>query len=597
MSRTRQAHTNADAADVYSEHEDAHAIATPPDLPLNLDVVRSAAGFGPLSGRSIVLIGLMGAGKSTIGRRLAERLRLGFVDADAEIERAAGCSISDVFRLYGEQAFREGERRVIRRLLDGPPCVLATGGGAFMNAETRALIRERAMSVWLRCPLPMLVRRVAGRSHRPLLNDARPKDVLERLMTERHPIYAEADVIVQCGDDNVDNGTTRVIEALAQSRRPRRLAITLEKASYEVVIGSSLLARAGLLLAPLLPQPRVVVITDETVASLHLQSLLDSLSDSGIRSQTVIVPPGERSKSLEEYKRVTDAVLETGVERRTTIIAFGGGIVGDLAGFVAATTLRGLPFAQIPTTLLSQVDSSVGGKTGINTSWGKNLLGAFHQPIAVLADVSTLRTLPQRELIAGYAEILKAGLISDPALFAWCEANASAVLSQDAGALTEAVERACAFKASVVADDEFERRSDGGRALLNLGHTFGHALEAEMGYDGSLLHGEAVSIGLRLAFLLSVRLGVCPQEDLDRVTAHLEAHEMPSRISSLSRPVTADALVAHMARDKKMSDGKLSFVLVKGIGQAFSSRDVPMPLVRDILIEDGALNISDARGE
>ncbi|NHN88195.1 3-dehydroquinate synthase [Acetobacter conturbans] len=556
-------------------------------LPLNLDAVRSYTGFGPLSGRSIVLIGLMGAGKSTIGRRLAQRLSLGFVDADAEIERAAGCSISDVFRLYGEEAFRDGERRVLKRLLDGPSRVIATGGGAFMNAETRALIRDRAISIWLRCPLHILVKRVTGRTHRPLLHGVKPRDILEQLMVVRHPVYAEADIIVQCGEDNVDNATTRVIEALALNHRPRRLPVRLERGSYEVIIGSGLVERAGALLSAILPQKRAIVISDAHVAELYLHPLLEALSDSGFSVQSLVVQPGEKSKSLEEFQRLTDAILEHKVERRTAIIALGGGVVGDLAGFVAASTLRGLPFVQMPTTLLSQVDSSVGGKTGINTKWGKNLIGAFHQPAVVLADVSTLATLPLREIKAGYAEIVKSGLIGDPDLFAWCEKHGEDVLSQDPNTLAEAVEKACAFKAAVVTEDEFERKAEGGRALLNLGHTFGHALEAEMGYDGSLLHGEAVSIGLRLAFMLSVRLGYCPQEDLDRLTAHLDALEMPSRISQLGRPFAARTLLDHMTRDKKMQDGKLTFVLVRGIGQAFTCRDVQAQAVHDVLVDDG----------
>ncbi len=558
-----------------------------PALPLNLDAVRSSTGFGPLCGRSILLIGLMGAGKSTIGRRLAQRLGLGFVDADAEIERAAGCSINDVFRLYGEEAFRDGERRVLKRLIDGPSRVIATGGGAFMNEQTRALIRERAISVWLRCPLHVLLKRVSGRTHRPLLNGTKPRDVLERLMIIRHPVYAEADIIVQCGEDNVDNATTRVIEALALNHRPRRLPVRLERNPYEVIIGTGLIERAGALLATVLPQKRVIVISDTTVAELYLHPLLESLADSGFAVQTIVVPPGEQSKSLSEFQRVTDAILERKVERKTTVIALGGGVIGDLAGFVASATLRGLSFVQMPTTLLSQVDSSVGGKTGINTSWGKNLLGAFHQPAMVLADVSSLATLPVREIRAGYAEIVKAGLIGDADLFTWCERHGASVISQDPDALAEAVERACAFKAAIVTDDEFEQKPEGGRALLNLGHTFGHALEAEMGYNGTLLHGEAVSIGLRLAFMLSVRLGYCPQADLDRVTAHLDETGMPARISQLGRTFEARTLLDHMTRDKKMQDGKLKFVLVRGIGQAFTCRDVPAQAVHDVLVEDG----------
>ncbi|MFT9014845.1 MAG: 3-dehydroquinate synthase [Acetobacter sp.] len=561
----------------------------PPPVPLDLErIVRDHAHTVLPSGRSIVLVGLMGAGKTTIGRHLATRLGLPFVDADIEIERAAGCSIADVFRLYGEAAFRDGERRVIRRLLEGPPMVLATGGGAFMNASTRALVRDRAISVWLRCPLPVLLRRVAGRTHRPLLNTASPRDVLDQLMTIRHPVYAEADITVDCGDNNVDHTTTRVMEALALSRRPLRLPVALARNTYDVVIGTDLISRAGALLAPVLPRKDVIIITDEAVGALYLDKLKTALGETGITTRSLTIAPGEHSKSLETYQRLTDAILEHGVERRTSIIALGGGVVGDLAGFVAATTLRGLPFVQIPTTLLSQVDSSVGGKTGINSRWGKNLIGAFHQPLCVLADVSALATLPRRELMAGYAEIVKSGLIGDESLFAWCEKNGAAVLARDPECLAEAVRQACAFKARVVAADEREEQKTDGRALLNLGHTFGHALEAELGYDGRLLHGEAVSIGLTLAFALSVRLGLCPQGDLDRVTTHLESLGMPAHIRDLPYSFRITDLMAHMQRDKKMQDGKLSFVLARGIASAFTTRDVPADLVREVLLADGA---------
>lgn len=561
----------------------------PPPIPLDLErIVRNPSSTGMTSGRSIVLVGLMGAGKTTVGRHLAARLGLPFVDADVEIERAAGCSIADVFQLYGESAFRDGERRVIRRLLEGPPMVLATGGGAFMDSQTRALVRRQAVSVWLRCPLPVLLRRVAGRTHRPLLNTASPRDVLDRLMTIRHPVYAEAEIIVDCGDNNVEHTTTRVMEALALSRRPLRLPVSLARTSYDVVIGTDLISRAGGLLAPVLPQKNAIIITDSTVAPLYLQKLEDSLRETGVRTRSLRVTPGEQSKCLTIYQHLTDAILEQGVERRTTIIALGGGVVGDLAGFVAATTLRGLPFVQIPTTLLSQVDSSVGGKTGINTRWGKNLLGAFHQPLCVLADVTTLSTLPRRELVAGYAEIVKSGLIGDQALFNWCEKHGAAVLDQEPEALAEAVRQACAFKARVVAADEREEQKSNGRALLNLGHTFGHALEAELGYDGRLLHGEAVSIGLNLAFALSVRLGLCPEQDQLRVTHHLESLNMPTHIRDLPHTFAVEDLMAHMQRDKKMQDGCLSFVLAHGIGRAFTTQDVPADAVREVLVCDGA---------
>ena len=549
--------------------------ARPPTLPPDL------------AGRSLVLVGLMGAGKTSIGRRLALRTGLPFRDADAEIEQAAGCTVAELFARFGGAAFREGERRVIRRLLAGPPVVLATGGGAFMDPETRAAIRDGATSIWLRCSLATLVRRTAGRTHRPLLTLGDPERVLRNLMEQRHPTYAEADIVVQCGEDSPEVTTQSVMAALHAYAPPRRVPVRLAQHGYEVLVGAGLVARAGALLARVLPQKRVVVVADETVAALHLPALMAGLAEAGFETRCVTVPPGEASKSMEGYGRVTDALLEGGVERRTAAVAFGGGVVGDLAGFAAATVLRGLPLVQIPTTLLAQVDSSVGGKTGINTPHGKNLLGAFWQPRIVLADTSMLATLPLRELRAGYAEVAKAGLIGDADFFGWCEAHAAALLAGDAALQARAVERACAFKAAVVADDEREERAEDGRALLNLGHTFAHALEAECGYNGALLHGEAVSLGLVLAFRLSAKLDLCARAEAERVAEHLRGVGMPYALGALGRRFSAARLIAHMQRDKKMRDGKLAFVLVRGVGEAFTSRDVPREAVASVLRDAG----------
>jgi shikimate kinase/3-dehydroquinate synthase len=537
--------------------------------------------------RGIVLVGLMGAGKTSIGRRLAARLGLPFLDADAEIERAAGTTIAEIFARYGEPAFRDGERRVISRLLSDAPVVLATGGGAWMDAQTRALVRGRAISVWLRCPLPVLLRRVAGRDHRPLLQQGDPAEVLARLAAQRHPVYAEADVIVDCVDEPPEMTTNRVMDAIAAYQEPRRLPVQLASASYEVIVGGGLLGRAGALLATVLPQKRAVIVTDQVVAGLHLAALRSGLSEAGFVCDAIIVPPGESTKSLAAFARLTEDIIAAGVERRSAVIALGGGVVGDLAGFAAAAVLRGLPFVQVPTTLLAQVDSSVGGKTGVNTAHGKNLVGAFHQPRAVLADTDTLATLPPRELRAGYAEIVKAGLIGDAAFFDWCEANGAAVVGGDAARQAEAVLRACAFKAEVVGQDEREEAPNDGRALLNLGHTFAHALEAEVGYGGGLLHGEAVAIGLGLAFRLSARLGLCAEAAAARVAAHLDAVGLPGDLRVLNRRFSAAALLGHMRRDKKVQDGALRFVLARDIGAAFTTSDVPAEAVTQLLRDEG----------
>ena len=556
----------------------------------------SALGFGA---RSIVLVGLMGAGKTTIGRKLAARLGLPFRDADLEIERAAGRSVAEMFALWGESAFREGEQRVIARLLGTGPLVLATGGGAFMDPSTRAAIRAQACTIWLRCPLDILERRVSGRTHRPLLATGNPRAILGGMMQTRYPFYAEADLVIDCDDDSTEETTRRAMSALAAHRPPRRVAVTLQGSAYDILIGSNLIARAGAVLAPLLElkrlQKRVMIVTDETVATLHLPALRAALDMVAIAHDVVTVPPGEASKNLAGFERVTSALLAAAVERRTAVIALGGGVVGDLAGFAAASVLRGLPFVQIPTTLLAQVDSSVGGKTGINTPFGKNLIGAFHHPLVVLADTDALASLPARELRAGYAEILKAGLIGDASLFAWCLEHAAAIVAGDAASQAEAqaqaVTRACRFKAAVVAADEREEQPQDGRALLNLGHTFAHALEAELHYDGRLLHGEAVAIGLVLALRLSARLGHCADTEPARVAAHLAALGMTTRIAELADQMRvafrADDLLAHMRRDKKTRDGALSFVLLRGIASAFTAHGVAPEAVRDLLIEDG----------
>ena len=547
-------------------------VAIPPDI---------------LGGRSLVLVGLMGAGKTSIGRRLAARLGLPFKDADTEIEEAAGCTVPEIFARFGEQAFRDGERRVIRRLLSGPPLVIAFGGGAFLDPETRALARRAALSVWLRAPLPVLVRRVAGRDHRPLLAGGDHATILERLLIQRSPIYAEADLIVDCTDETPETTTARVIQAITDWDPPQSLDVSLPSSNYQVVIGEGLLERAGALLAPILPQKRAVIITDESVGPLHLPALQDGLAQTGITASVITVPPGEASKSLHSWENVVSQLLDQRVERRTTIIALGGGVIGDLAGFAAATTLRGLPFVQVPTTLLAQVDSSVGGKTGVNTAHGKNLIGAFHQPRMVIADTATLATLPVRELRAGYAEIVKAGLIGDAGFFAWCEQNGPALLAGDRIAQAEAIHRACAFKAEVVGDDEREEKPSDGRALLNLGHTFAHALEAEYGYTGGLLHGEAVAVGVGLAFRLSARLGLCSDQEAERVVNHVAVSGLPAELSTLNRRFSAATLIGHMRRDKKVRDGALTFVLARGIGQAFTARDVPEDVVVSLLHQEG----------
>lgn len=358
--------------------------------------------------------------------------------------------------------------------------------------------------------------------------------------------------------------------------------VALGARSYEVRIGPGLIARAGAEIAPLLRRRKAAIVTDETVAARHLPALVASLEAEGIACAALSVPPGEGSKGWEQFARVSEWLLEQKIERRDIVIAFGGGVVGDLVGFAAATLRRGVRFVQIPTTLLAQVDSSVGGKTGINTPQGKNLIGAFHQPSLVLADISVLESLPARDFLAGYGEVVKYGLLGDAAFFDWLEANGPA-LSRDAAKRQYAVRRSVEMKAGIVSRDETE---EGERALLNLGHTFCHALEKATGYSDRLLHGEGVAIGCALAFELSQRLGLCSQEAPSRVRAHLRAMGMKVDLADIPGDLPgAEALVALMGQDKKVVDGRLRFILARGIGEAFVTDDVPPALVTALLAE------------
>ncbi|HEY0107583.1 MAG TPA: 3-dehydroquinate synthase [Rhizomicrobium sp.] len=360
----------------------------------------------------------------------------------------------------------------------------------------------------------------------------------------------------------------------------RIVNVGLAERSYPIHVGPGLLARAGELLKPLARGP-LPVVTDSHVAEIHLAALLETLGRHGLDARPIVLEPGEGTKSFAGLEKLTGELLRTGVDRGGLIVAFGGGVVGDLAGFAAGVLKRGIAFAQIPTTLLAQVDSSVGGKTAINVAAGKNLVGLFHQPRIVIADTEVLTTLPRRELLAGYAEVAKYGALGDAAFFDWLEANAAKALAGDGAAMVQAVAHSCAMKAAIVARDE---RETGERALLNLGHTFGHALEAATGFSERLLHGEGVAIGMALAFRLSVALGLCSGQDAERFVRHLKAVGLPAAIADLPGPrPSTQVLLGHMAHDKKVKDGRLTFVLVRAIGQAFVTADVPLKAVREVL--------------
>jgi shikimate kinase/3-dehydroquinate synthase len=554
---------------------------------------RAAALVEALANRSLVLVGMMGSGKTTVGRRLALRLGLPFVDVDQEIIEAAGMPIADIFARHGEPHFRDGERRVMNRVLADGPRVVATGGGAFMNEATRARIGENSISIWLKADLDTLMRRVRKRPTRPLLQTPDPVATMRRLLAEREPIYAQADVTVYSHEASHETVVEDVLGALeahvAGGRAAKRMksgerveiGVELPGRRYDIVIGETLLGDAGVRIARLVPGASCAIVTDTNVARHHLPVLEASLDAAGIRHAAITIAPGESSKSFATYEHLCDAILAARMERGDIIVALGGGVVGDLAGFAAATVRRGMGLVQIPTSLLAQVDSSVGGKTGINSPHGKNLIGAFHQPSLVLADTSVLTTLPEREFRAGYAEIVKYGLINDAAFFYWLEAEWRNLFA-GGPARTHAIAKSCAAKAAFVVNDETEQAD---RALLNLGHTFAHAFERLTNYESErLVHGEAVALGITCAFRFSKAQGLCSGQEAQRVVRHLDTVGFRTRIGDIPGwNADASAILDAMFQDKKVQRGALTLILARGIGQSFIAKNVAAADVRSFL--------------
>lgn len=534
-----------------------------------------------LSG-NIILVGMMGSGKTTVGRLLAKKLGKTFIDSDEEILKRTGVTIQHIFDVEGEAGFRQREASMVHELLQHNEIVLATGGGAVLDADSRRLMRENGTVVYLKSSVHDLWQRTRHDRSRPLLKTADPRAKLHELFEQRNPLYTEvADIIIHTGKQNVQvllsallrklNTNTCSTEAVNSMQT---LKVGLAERSYPIHIGGGLLSRADLIL-PYLAHKRVAVVSNTTIAPLYLDGLCKMLESHGIRVVRIILPDGEKYKNIETLNLIYDALLTNRCERNTPLIALGGGVIGDMTGYAAATYLRGVPFIQIPTTLLSQVDSSVGGKTGINHPLGKNMIGAFYQPQLVLADISTLNTLPDQELRAGLAEVIKYGLIRDLPFLEWLEENMEKLLARDVAALQYAIARSCENKAEVVGNDE---RESGDRALLNLGHTFGHAIENGMGY-GAWLHGEAVAAGTIMAADLSRRLGWISEQDASRVRQLFERAGLPV----VGPHLNVDQYLELMGLDKKVVDGQIRFVLLKALGHAVISSAVPANLLRDTL--------------
>jgi 3-dehydroquinate synthase len=526
---------------------------------------------------NIFLVGLMGAGKTTIGRMLARRLGMRFADSDHEIEARTGASVPWIFEIEGEPSFRKREAEMIRELTAGSGLVLATGGGAVLNPDSRRLLAERGTVIYLRASVNSILARTAHDKNRPLLQTADPRKKLEDLTAQREPLYREiADIVIDTGRPNVQSMVQTILDQLAAVEARQRtgtrtnmneqagskrisLSVDLGERSYPIEIGRGLLDDGALLMRHLgAGGGKIAIVTNTTVAPLYLDKVAAPLREGGRDVVTIVLPDGEEHKNWQSLNLVFDALLANKCDRKTTMVALGGGVIGDLTGYAAASYMRGVPFVQIPTTLLSQVDSSVGGKTGINHPLGKNMIGAFYQPRAVLADTATLDTLPARELSAGLAEVIKHGAILDLAFFDWIEANIGRLVARDPAALAYAIARSCEIKADVVKRDE---REGGLRAVLNFGHTFGHAIENGLGY-GEWLHGEAVGCGMVMAADLSHRLGLLDADSALRVRRLVKAAGLPVTAPDLG----PERWIELMEVDKKNEGGAIKFILLKPLG-------------------------------
>jgi shikimate kinase/3-dehydroquinate synthase len=538
---------------------------------------------------NIFLVGLMGAGKTTIGRLLARKLNRRFVDADHEIEARTGATIPWIFEIEGEACFRRREADVIRDLSAQQGLVLATGGGAVLDPESRALLAERGTVIYLRASIGSILQRTAHDKNRPLLQTADPRGKLEQLWTERDPLYREiADLVIDTGRPNVQSMVQTILDQLAaqENARARKhartamneqahitLNVELGERSYPIEIGAGLLDDAALL-ARHIGGHKVAIVTNTTVAPLYLDKVAGHLRAAGRDVLEIILPDGEEHKNWQSLNLVYDALLQHKCDRKTTLVALGGGVIGDLTGFAASSYMRGVPFVQIPTTLLAQVDSSVGGKTGINHPLGKNMIGAFYQPRAVIADTATLNTLPARELSAGLAEVIKHGAILDADFFDWIEANIEPLIARDRHAIGYAIARSCEIKSDVVRKDE---REGGLRAVLNFGHTFGHAIENGLGY-GAWLHGEAVGCGMVMAADMSARLGLIEPAAVERVRALVRAAGLPAVAPDLGEA----RWIELMEVDKKNEGGEIRFILLKPLGSP-SITTAPLDVLRSTL--------------
>jgi 3-dehydroquinate synthase len=521
--------------------------------------------------RNIILGGFMATGKSSVGRRLAILLGYDFFDLDTLIAAEAGMPISQIFSSQGEGAFRALETRMVERLASRTACVVATGGGTIVNPRNLEALKRSGVVVTLTADPDTISARIGPTDDRPMLWGGDKRERVRQLLEQRADAYAKADLIVDASAHTIDHVVNHILDFLTLhhviARRTtvnlpsmaESLRIVLGPRSHEVIIGPGLLGEVGTLVKGLGLAQTGILLTNPDDNKLFGERLVRSLADAGFTVTCVELAEREQSKGLETLGWLYRQMASQRLERRSPVFALGGVVTGEIAGFAAATYLRGLPLIEIPTSLIAQVDTSIGGKVGVNLPEGKNLVGAFYQPRQVITDVETLAFLPAREFHAGLAEVVKIAAIRDRELFEYLEQNVEEVLSQDLRALVRLVRRACEIKASIVEADEWETDV---RSILNFGHTVGHALEAAAGYQGPN-HGEAVAMGMVVAASMAVRRGICPVEALDRLKRLLQAFGLPT-----SPLVDAAEVLRFVRYDKKIQDRQVRFVLLQGIGDS-----------------------------
>lgn len=543
--------------------------------------------FGLPQNRNIVLIGFMGTGKTEVGRLLAAALGRPFLDTDRVVEQRAGRSVSRIFSEDGEEAFRRLEMEAVAEASACRGFVIATGGGVVLRRENMERLRKAGVVVALDADPRAILARVRKAEDRPLLRGD-PAGRLIRLYQERAPLYKDADLVVDTTGLSAQEVVSKILRELGNrpSEESSDVVVRLDMGprGYDVRIGQDLLASVPTYLTGVTRGTQVAVLTHPRLEVLYGRSLIASLRAAGYDVVTIVVRPSESSKSLRTAERVYGSLVEARFERDSVLMALGGGVISDLGGFVAATYLRGIAWVALPTTLLAQVDASIGGKTAVNHPRAKNAIGAVHQPVLVVADIDTLGSLPAREMRSGLAEVVKTAVIGVPGLFGYLEENIIRVLRRDPDTIRRVVRECVAFKASVVEADESERA---GRVILNYGHTVAHGIEAAAGYHG-LTHGEAVAVGMTLEAKLALRLGLADRDLVERQTRLLERAGLPVRLADLCRghpPAVAEVRAA-MMHDKKVRAGRLRFVLPTSLGQVVVRDDVPDDVIDEVLAGD-----------